>query len=100
MHDRHGNELAIGDRVRVLEIDRDFLDALPDDERPHIEAMLNNEFAIDAFPEAGKASVSICMDEGNGHFFIGGLHLLSHEFELVRQQRPLARPPDDENRNP
>lgn len=100
MQDRHGNELAIGDRVRVLEIDRDFLDTLPDEERPCIEAMLNAEFAIDAFPEEGKASVSIWVDEGNGQHFFGGLYLLSHEFELVRQQPPLARPPDDESLNP
>lgn len=83
MKDRHGSEVSIEDIVRVLEIAPDFLAVLPADERRHIEAMLNNEFAIDAFPEKGKISVSISVEEGEGRYFHGGLYMISHEFELV-----------------
>ncbi len=85
MLDRHGNLIAIGDVVRVLEIAPEVLASLAEDERPHHEAMLNKEYEIDDLPEPGKASVSIWWDEGGGLIAHGGLYLLSHEFELVRK---------------
>ncbi len=85
MRDRHGTEVKMGDIVRVVEVSAEFLDLLPDDERPHIERMLNNEYAIDDFPEPGKASVSIQWEFNDGTHGFGGLYMLSHEFELVRK---------------
>ncbi|MES2298392.1 MAG: hypothetical protein V4582_15210 [Pseudomonadota bacterium] len=88
MKDRLGNSVDIGDIVRVVELCQEFLDLLPDDELPQVSAMLNNEFAIDGFPEEGKASVSISWEiEGNltAH---SGLYMLPHEFELVRKSSP------------
>lgn len=85
MRDRHGNEVKIGDIVRVLEIYDGFLDGLPDDEKPHIVAMLGNEYVIDDLPEENKASVSIEWRFENGELGFGGLYMLSHEFELVRE---------------
>ena len=85
MKDRLGNSVEIGDIVRVVELCQEFLNLLPNDELPYIEAMLNNEYVIDGFPEAGKVSVSISWEiEGNttGH---GGLYMQSHEFELVQK---------------
>lgn len=83
MKDCHGNDIEIGDLVRVLEIDPGYLASLPEDEQSYIAAMLHNEFTIDGFPEEGKASISICIEEGDGCCFYGGLYMLSHEFELV-----------------
>jgi hypothetical protein len=88
MKDRLGNSVEIGDIVRVVEICKEFLDLLSDDELPHITAMLNNEFAIDDFPEEGKASVSISWEIGEDLTAHGGLYMLSHEFELVRKSSP------------
>lgn len=85
MRDRHGSEVSLGDIVRVLEIAPESLAVLAEDERPHIEAMLNGEYAIDDFPEPGKVSVSVWWSEGEGLHAFGGLYLLSHEFELVRR---------------
>jgi hypothetical protein len=85
MKDRHGNLVELGDIVRVLEISQDLLDILPDDEKPHILGMLNNEFEIDEFPEDEKASVSIWWEIEEGLTGYGGLYMLSHEFELVRK---------------
>ena len=87
MKDRHGNEVELGDIVRVVEICQEFLDILPDDEKPHIIGMLNNEYPIDDFSEEGKASVSISWDIEEGVTGHGGLYMLSHEFELVRKAR-------------
>ena len=85
MKDRHGNLVELGDIVRVLEISQDLLGILPDDEKPHILGMLNNEFEIDEFPEDEKASVSIWWEIEEGLSGYGGLYMLSHEFELVRK---------------
>jgi hypothetical protein len=85
MKDRHGNQVKLRDVVRVLEIAPELLAILPSDERLHIEGMLNNEFAIEDFPEEGKASVSLWRNEGEGRHAHGGLYMLSHEFELVRR---------------
>lgn len=88
MEDKHGNEVALGDIVRVTEICPEFLALLPDDEHPHIAAMLGQEYPIDDFPEEGKASVSIewVLEDAEGPVHrSGGLHMLSGEFELARQ---------------
>lgn len=85
MIDRHGNEVAIGDMVRVLEIDQELLDWLPADELPHTLAMLNKEYPIEDFPEDGKASVSYWWQEGPDGSACTGLYLLAHEFELVKK---------------
>ncbi|NHZ33233.1 hypothetical protein [Massilia rubra] len=85
MKDRHGNEVAIGDMVRVLEIDQGLLDWLPADELSHTLAMLNNEYPIEEFPEEGKISVTTWWEEGPGQSACSGLYLLAHEFELVKK---------------
>jgi len=86
MKDRHGNPVDVGDIVRVLEIPQCVLDTLDDEERPYIEAMLNNEYQIDELPEPDKVSVSIWWEVGEGMHGYGGLYMLSQEFELVRKK--------------
>lgn len=85
MRDRHGNEVEIGDVVRVLDIAPETLLSLTEDERPRIEAMLYGEFEIDDIPEEHMVSVSICWQEGDGFIAYGGLYMLADEFELVRK---------------
>jgi hypothetical protein len=86
MLDIDGNEIDVGDLVRVLSIDADFLNnCLADDERPHIEAMLNNDYIIDEIVENGtKASVTIEWEEPEG-YASGGLYMLPNEFRLVKK---------------
>ncbi len=86
MTDIDGNEVEVGDVVRVLSIDEDLLkNCLTDEERPHHEAMLNNDYLIDEIVEDGlKASVSIQWEEPEG-IAIGGLYMLPHEFRLVKK---------------
>lgn len=85
MKDRHGKEVAIGDIVRVLEIDQGLLDWLPADELPHTLAMLGKEYPIEDFPEDGKASLTHWWEEGPGLRACSGLYLLAHEFAFVRK---------------
>lgn len=85
MKDRHGNDVAIGDIVRVLKIDLGLLDFLPEDELPHTLGMLNKDYPIEDFPEEGKVSVSNWWEEGPGEFGCVSLYMLSHEFELVKK---------------
>lgn len=85
MRDKHGNEVNIGDTVRVLEICDAFLYSLPDDEKQHIANMLGNEYVIDELPEENKAGVSIKWRFENGDIGFGGLYMFPHEFELVHK---------------
>ena len=91
MNDRHGNKVALGDVVRVLEICPACLALVADDEIGHITAMLHQEFPIDDLPEENKASVSIRWEAGNELIGYSGLAMLSHEFELVRKAQPLRK---------
>lgn len=85
MKDKHGVVVEAGDLVRVLEINDDFLNILPDDERLLHEAMLNQEYEIDEIvEESTKASVSFWKETPEG-LYHGGLYMLSHEFELVKK---------------
>ncbi len=85
MKDKHGLVVQVGDLVRVLEIYDGFLKMLPDDERFLHEAMLNNVYEVDEIIEGStKASVSFWKETPEG-LYHGGLCLLSHEFERVKQ---------------
>jgi hypothetical protein len=86
MTDIDGNEVHVGDVVRVLSIDDDFLNScLTDDERPHHAAMPNNDYIVDEIVEDGsKASVSIEWQEPEG-IAMGGLYLLPNEIRLIRK---------------
>lgn len=88
MFDIDGNVVQVGDLVRVLAIDHEFLDhCLTDEERVHHSAMLGNEYRVDAILEGGtKASVSIAWRCEEG-IATGGLHMLPAEFRLVRRSR-------------
>ncbi|AZP12336.1 hypothetical protein [Undibacterium parvum] len=86
MNDIDGNEVEVGDIVRVLSINEDLLkNCLTDVERPHHEAMINNEYRIDEIVESGmKVSVSIQWEEPDG-VGIGGLYMFPNEFRLVKK---------------
>lgn len=86
MNDIDGNEVEVGDLVRVLSVDSDFLSFLDDEiERKHHLAMLNNTYHIDEIVEDGsKASISIQWECAEG-IATGGLYLLPSEFRLEKK---------------
>lgn len=84
MNDIDGNEVVVGDVVRVLSIDSHYLDSLDDDARMRHLAMMGNTYCIDEIVEDGrKASVSIQWDCAEG-VAVGGLYMLANEFRLVK----------------
>jgi len=87
MKDRNGNEVKVGDIVRVTELCKELIEILPAEEKPHVENMLGNEYPIEEFPEPGKASVSIEWRYEDGSIGISGLYLISGEFELVSKAK-------------
>lgn len=85
MLDVDGNEVNVGDAVKVLVIDAEFLKCLADEEKSHHAAMVGNDYVIDELVEGGlKASVSIEWEIEGGVAF-GGLYMLSNEFRLTRK---------------
>lgn len=85
MNDADGNEVEVGDLIRVLSIDSDFLALLDETEKKHHRAMLDNTFYIDEIVEDGfKASVSIQWKCAEG-IATGGLYLLPSEFRLEKK---------------
>jgi hypothetical protein len=85
MQDVDGNEVGVGDIVKVLAIDLGFLECLTDEEKSHHLAMVGNNYIIDEIVEDGlKASVSIEWEIEDG-FAMGGLYMLSNEFRLAKK---------------
>jgi hypothetical protein len=91
MKDIDGNEVQVGDTVRVLRIDDDFLNGcLTDDERVHHLAMLDNDYVIDGIVEEGtKVSISIEWECDEG-ISMGGLHMLPSEFRLQTRHETVS----------
>ena len=87
MKDIDGNEIDVGDLVRVLSIDSDLLQyELDDEERPLHEAMLNNDYVVDEIVCDGeKASVTVEWDRPEG-LMIGGLYMRADQFCLVKKK--------------
>ena len=86
MQDVDGNEVSVGDVVKVLAIDAGFLECLTDEEKSHHLAMVGNDYFIDEIVENGlKASVSIEW-EIEGGIAIGGLYMLSNDFRLTKKK--------------
>ena len=84
MKDIDGKEVHVGDVVRVLTIRDDI--PLDDDERPHVYAMLNNDYEIDEFVNNNsQVSVSYTISCEEGCMW-GGLYLYRHEFRFVSKK--------------
>ena len=52
--DCHGAVVRVGSRVRVLELSGDWYDKLPEDEKPHVESMIGEEFEVEEIDEYGQ----------------------------------------------
>lgn len=85
MQDVDGNEVGVGDGVKILDTDAVFLESLTDDEKAYHLAMVGNDYIIDEIVEDGlKASVSIQWEIEDGIAY-GGLCMLSSEFRLTKK---------------
>ena len=44
--DKHGRPVAVGSRIRIIELSRSFLESLPQDEIEDVRSMIGEEFEI------------------------------------------------------
>lgn len=65
--DCRGNPLAIGDRVRVVEIPPSLPRGLPDQDQLAIRGQVGKTLAIEDFNEAGDAELEFADGDGNIH---------------------------------
>ncbi len=81
MQDIDGNEVDVGDIVKVLVVREDI--PLAEDEKPHVYAMLNNDYKVEDFVNDNtQVSVSFWVEEKEGCMY-GGLYLYPEEFRLM-----------------
>ncbi len=73
----------MGSKVRVLEIDKNTIDFLPQEERKMLASMLNEVLSVYEVDEYGRAWVEKVWDQGDGKFEIHSLGLESEHMELV-----------------
>lgn len=75
--------MRIGDRVRIVRLSQDFLDSLPEDERPLVTEMINGVFEVDEVDQWGAAWVTKSWERGNGEYDAHGIGLAPSEMELA-----------------
>lgn len=56
--DCHGKPVAVGDIVRIVSLNQEFIDNFPEDEQPLIESMIGQFFKIYGIDEFGQPWVS------------------------------------------
>jgi len=75
--------VEVGSKVRVLEIDKNTIDFLPQEERKMLASMLNEVLSVYEVDEYGRAWVEKVWDQGDGKFESHSLGLESEHMELV-----------------
>ena len=93
MKDIDGNEVEVGDIIKVINIDRKELESyLAEDEIQYHLDMVNNNFEVDEIVWDGEgASVSFQIEEKPGHYFFGGLYLNPNQCRLVCKKQINAK---------
>lgn len=82
--DRHGREVSVGARVRVVSLSQSFLDSLPDDEKDDVRSMIGEVFEIHEIDKYGSAWVGKGWNSDDGESYRGHhVALDSAEMELV-----------------
>ena len=56
--DSKGNAVFVGDKIKVLEIDRRITQNLPEDEKEELESFIGNELVVDKINSDGSMLVS------------------------------------------
>ena len=56
--DSKGSTVFIGDKIKVLEIDRRITQYLPDDEKEELESFIGNEFVVEKINSDGSMLVT------------------------------------------
>jgi len=81
-----GRIVRVGSRVRIIGLSQEFLDSLPEDERPLVSEMLGNIFEVDEIDQFGSAWVTKWWHRGDGTHDAHGIGLSSSEMELAPEE--------------
>ena len=79
--DRSGSSVAVGDRVRVIEISPSLMNLLPAEDTVVLKTMIGKVYGVDDIDQWGQAWVQ----GPKGH----SLGLDPHEMEKVKAKRPV-----------
>ena len=88
--DRNGAEVAIGDRVRLLEIRPSILARLAGAEHADVQSMLGQVVEVFDVYESGQVWVSVSWSRENGQTEIHSIAVDPHAIELASKGAPNA----------
>ena len=87
--DRNGKPVRLGARVRLVSLSGQWLNDLPDDEKPYVMSMIGEIFEVQDIDKDGRPWVSKSWpDDEEGSCFGHTIALDPHEMELIDDSAP------------
>ena len=80
--DRHGKDVDLGARVRLVSLDPKFIDSLPEDEKDDVCSMIGEVFEVYEIDEYGQPWIEKEWRVADDQTISHSLSLASHEMEL------------------
>ena len=84
--DRVGRTVCVGSRIRIVYLSVEFLDLLPDDEKPLVAGMVGEIFEVDEIDKFGSAWITKWWHHDDGTHDAHGIGLSTLEMELVMEE--------------
>ena len=84
--DSRGNEIRLGDFVRILSLDAQFLNSLPSEEVEDVRSMVGESFEVEEIDEYGSAWVTKWWERGDGESECHSVSLGASEMERVERE--------------
>jgi hypothetical protein len=84
--DHLGRTVCVGSRVQIIGLAVEFLDSLPDDERPLVAGMVGEIVEVDEIDKFGAAWVTKWWHHDDGTHDAHGVGLSASEMELVSDE--------------
>ncbi len=89
--DKNGRIVAVGTRVRLSALSGQWLEDLPEDEKPAVSSMVGEVFEVEEIDQHGLAWIrKSWFDSEAGTCSSHSIGLEAHEMELVDRLRPEA----------
>jgi len=82
--DKHGNSIEVGSKVRILSIDQEFIEFLPEDEQQDVASIKGKVLEVDEIDEYNQAWVTLVTRDDDQGLESRSLALSSSEIELVK----------------
>lgn len=79
----HGKQASVGSKIKLLKIDEEIFDGLPDDEIDSINSMLNEEFEIENVDLDGYPWIEKWWQKEDCSSYSHSIRLNSRSFEIL-----------------